>query len=299
MRRFCPSLTELIAFESAARHGSFTRAAEELCVTQGAVSKQVKSLEATVGVELFLRVRQGLMLTDAGRGYLSQIKGGLDQIETASLDLLSHRGQGGLLTLTSMPTFGAKWLIPRLTAFLRLRPDIRMEFLPHHRGYDFSMPKLDAAVRYGEGLWPGARADYLGGREVVPVCKPQLIAGGERQPADLLRYPLLHHTTAPQGWHEWFERAGCASARSWEGSRFDQYSLLTEAAAAGFGLALIPRCLVEDELRDGKLEVAVNLPILASQGYYLCYPEQKATLPALLAFRTWLLTQVEADPLAA
>ena len=156
MRRFCPSLTDLQAFEVAARHSSFTRAAQELCVTQGAVSKQVKHLEAFVGVELFLRIRQGLVLTEAGRAYLAKIQAGLGQIEAATVELIAHQGRGGTLNLTCMPTFGARWLIPRLTAFMRQRPDIHVEFLPHRQGYDFSAPELDAAVRFGEGLCPAA-----------------------------------------------------------------------------------------------------------------------------------------------
>lgn len=140
MRRFCPSLTDLQAFEVAARHSSFTRAAQELCVTQGAVSKQVKHLEEFVGVELFLRIRQGLVLTEAGRSYLTKIQAGLGQIEAATVELIAHQGQGGTLNLTCMPTFGARWLIPRLTAFMRLRPDIHVEFLPHRQGYDFRRP---------------------------------------------------------------------------------------------------------------------------------------------------------------
>ncbi|SUV77279.1 transcriptional regulator GcvA [Bordetella pertussis] len=297
MRRFCPSLTDLQAFEVAARHNSFTRAAQELCVTQGAVSKQVKHLEEFVGVELFLRIRQGLVLTEAGRSYLKKIRAGLGQIEAATLELIAHQGRGGTLHLTAMPTFGARWLIPRLAAFRRLRPDIHVEFLPHRQGYDFSTPELDAAVRFGEGIWPGSGADYIVGRDVVPVCSERLVPGGCQDAADLLAYPLLHHTSAMEGWREWFEQAGCDTRRSLEGARFDQYSLLSQAAAAGFGVALIPRCLIEDELRDGKLHVPIQLPIRARQGYYLCYPEQKASSPTLQAFRGWLMeASSEAEP---
>ncbi|AHV93443.1 bacterial regulatory helix-turn-helix, lysR family protein [Bordetella holmesii ATCC 51541] len=273
----------------AARHSSFTRAAQELCVTQGAVSKQVKHLEEFVGVELFLRIRQGLVLTEAGRSYLTQVQAGLSQIEAATVELIAHQGRGGTVRLTSMPTFGARWLIPRLTAFRRLRPDIHVEFLPHRQGYDFSTPELDAAVRFGEGVWPGSGADYIVGREIVPVCSPRLIPQACREAEELLRYPLLHHTSALEGWRDWFEQAGCDARRALEGARFDQYSLLSQAAAAGFGIALIPRCLIEDELRDGKLVVPLQLPIRARQGYYLCYPEQKASSPTLQAFRSWLM----------
>lgn len=289
MRRFCPSLTDLQAFEVTARQGSFTLAARELCVTQGAVSKQIKHLETFLGVQLFLRSRRGLVLTEAGRGYLRRVEAALGQIEAASLALIAHQGKGGTLYLTSLPTFGAKWLIPRLPAFLRRCPDVHIEFLPHRQGYDFSSPDLDAAVRFGNGAWPGSQADYIVGRDVAPVCHPRLAQRGFDSPEDLLRHPLLHHTSTPEAWPDWFNDAGCPTPRSRDGARFDQFSLLAQAAIAGFGIALIPRCLVEDELRDGKLVLALDLPVQAHRGYYLCYPEHKASLPTLQAFRGWLL----------
>ena len=171
MRRFCPSLTDLQAFEVAARHSSFTRAAQELCVTQGAVSKQVKHLEAFVGVELFLRIRQGLVLTEAGRAYLAKIQAGLGQIEAATVELIAHQGRGGTLNLTCMPTFGARWLIPRLTAFMRQRPDIHVEFLPHRQA-TISPPRAGRRRALRRGLWPGSGADYIVGRDIVPVYSP-------------------------------------------------------------------------------------------------------------------------------
>lgn len=298
MRRFCPSITDLQAFEVTARNGSFTRAAQELCVTQGAVSKQLKNLETFLGVQLFVRTRHGLVLTDAGRGYLQQIESGLKLIEAASLELIANQGVGGTLHLTCMPTFGARWLIPQLPAFFRHRPDIRVEFLPHQQGYDFSVPELDAAIRFGTGQWPGSVADYLIGNDVVPVCHPRIASRCEKAD-DLLRHPLMHHTTALNEWPDWFAVAGIRDSRIHEGSRFDQYSLLTQAAVAGFGIALIPRCLVDDELRDGRLQTALDIKVRSARGYYLCYPESRASLPAVRAFRDWLLQRAEAPETAA
>ncbi|KAG0769081.1 hypothetical protein G6F22_017416 [Rhizopus arrhizus] len=189
MRRFCPSLTDLQAFEVAARHSSFTRAAQELCVTQGAVSKQVKHLEEFVGVELFLRIRQGLVLTEAGRSYLTKIQAGLGPLEAATVELIAHQGQGGTLNLTCMPTFGARWLIPRLTAFMRLRPDIHVEFLPHRQGYDFSTPELDAAPAPDPGRLSVAR-----GLAGVSAAAPH---GGAGRLARLVRAGRLRHAAQP------------------------------------------------------------------------------------------------------
>ena len=185
-----------------------------------------------------------------------------------------------------MPTFGARWLIPRLTAFMRQRPDIHVEFLPHRQGYDFSAPSWTPPCASARACARQRRRLHRGPGHRARV-QPQ--ADTRRLPEDLLAYPLLHHTSALDGWRDWFEQAGCDTRRSLEGARFDQYALLSQAAAAGFGVALIPRCLVEDELRDGRLSVAVELPIRARMGYYLCYPEQKASLPTLQAFRAWLM----------
>ncbi|MDF3835737.1 transcriptional regulator GcvA [Cupriavidus basilensis] len=297
MRRLCPSLTELQAFEAAARYNSFTVAARELHVTQGAVSKQVRSLEAFLGVDLFERVRQRLMLTDAGRRYLDRIRPSLTEIEAATVELISRQGRGGTLHIASMPTLGAKWLIPRLPQFFEKHPEVSLEFVPHAQGYDFSQPDLDAAIRFGDGVWPGSLADYMTGREVLPVCRPALLTddpdGMARAPSGLLRYPLLHHTTVPEAWPDWFAELGVSTRKAWGGARFDQFSLLTQAAMSGLGIALIPRCLIEEELATGALVVAHPARVLSKKGYYLCYPEQKQHLPALQTFRQWVMEGVD------
>jgi DNA-binding transcriptional LysR family regulator len=297
MRRLCPSLTELQAFEAAARHNSFTLAARELHVTQGAVSKQVRSLEAFLGVDLFERVRQRLMLTDAGQRYLERIRPSLNEIEAATVELISTQGRGGTLHIASLPTLGAKWLIPRLPQFFERHPEVTLEFVPHAQSYDFAQPDLDAAIRFGDGVWPGSLADYMTGREVLPVCRPGLLAaepgGMAAAPGDLLRYPLLHHTTVPEAWSDWLAELGVSTREAWSGARFDQFSLLTQAAMSGLGIALIPRCLIEQELAAGALVVAHPARVLSRKGYYLCYPEQKQHLPALQTFRAWVMEGVD------
>lgn len=297
MRRFFPSITELHAFEVTARQGSFTRAAQEMCITQGAVSKQIKHLESFLGVNLFLRTHSGLVLTHAGHSYLRDVQASLSRIEAASLALIAHQGMGGTLNLTCMPSFAAKWLIPRLPDLRQRYPDLHIGFLPHRMGYDFSSPEVDAAVRYGGGIWPNSQADYIAGREVVPVCNPQLFKMLPRSPADLLTRPLLHHTTAQQSWPDWFSDNNHDTHRSREGARFDQFTMLTQAAIAGFGTALIPRCLIEDELRDSKLIIPLDLPTLARNAYYLCYPDHKSLVPTLQVFRAWLLDATSDFPL--
>lgn len=294
MRRLCPSLSDLQAFEVAARQGSFTRAAQELCITQGAVSKQVKSLETFLGVNLFSRTRNGLVLTQAGHSYLNDIRNGLNRIEAASLALMSHRGQGGTLSITCMPTFGAKWLIPRLPDLRKRYPELQLNFLPYRMGYDFDSPEVDAAIRFGTGAWPNSRADYISGKEVVPACAPGLFSTQLKSASELLAQPLLHHATAQHHWQAWFQSAGHETPRSRDGARYDQYTLLAQAAIAGFGVALMPRCVIEEELAEGKLVIPLDIPFTARDGYYLCYPEHNATLPALQVFRQWLLERAQA-----
>jgi len=289
MRRFCPSISDLQAFEVAARQGSFTRAAQEMCVTQGAVSKQIKSLETFLGVTLFLRTRGGLVLTQAGHAYLNDIRAALNRIESASLALMSHRGRGGMLHINCMPTLGAKWLIPRLPDLRKTCPDLQLVFLPYRMDYDFDSADVDASIRFGTGSWPGIHSDYITGRELVAVCSPDLFSSPPESPLDLISKPLLHHTSAPHLWPSWFQSAGYDDPRSRNGAQYEQYFLLSQAAIAGIGIALIPRCVIEDELHEGKLVIPLNVPYIAPEGYYLCYPHHKRNLPALQVFRQWLL----------
>lgn len=298
VRRLCPSITELQAFEAACRHQSFTQTAQELHCTQGAVSRQIASLEATVGVPLFERTRQRLVLTDAGKTYLQAIQPALAQIESATLQLLSHRGKGGTLNIASFPTFGAKWLIPRLPRFTLAHPEITLNFLPHALGYDFSRPELDASIRFGEGVWPGTICDYVAGREVVAVVAPQVISKlrqstGRRdiEPKDLIDIGLLHHNSVPSGWSEWFSALGLNEPDARIGPRFDQFTLIIQAVTAGIGAALVPRCLIDDELHAKRIATPFRKKVSLSQGYYLCAPESKVQLPSLQTFRKWLLSE--------
>ncbi len=288
MRRHCPSLVALQAFEAVAAHGSLTRAAQSLHISQGAVSKQIKLLESFLNIVLFERERYGLVLTAVGQRYLREIAPALSRIEAATLEAAAPPRHGGVLRITCMPTLGAKWLIPQLPEFMRCWPNIELMFLPHRYGYDFSMPELDAAIRFGDGVWPDCRVDYVLGKAIVPVAKPGLFSLPVAGPDVLATMPLLQHVSAPHAWHDWMQAAGVHPERVNKAPCFDQFSLLTEAAIAGLGVALVPACLIEDELRDGKLERIYDISILEQQGFYLCYPEDRAELPELLAFRAWL-----------
>jgi LysR family transcriptional regulator, glycine cleavage system transcriptional activator len=299
VRRLCPSITELQAFDAACRHESFTQAAVEMHCTQGAVSRQIGSLEATVGVTLFERTRQRLVLTDAGRSYLLAVRPALAQLEAATIQLLSHGGRGGTLNIAALPTFGGKWLIPRLPAFQRAHPDIMLNFLPHAQGYDFSRPELDASIRFGEGVWPGAQSDYIAGRDAIVIVSPGALTALAQETKkkrtlaarDLPKIGLLHHISVPHAWEEWFARAGLKDVNPHVGPRFDQFTLIIQAVNAGIGAAVVPRCLVEDELHSRRVVAPFATGVTLSQGYYLCTPDSKAHLPSLNTFRSWLLKE--------
>lgn len=293
MRRLCPSTTELQAFEAAARHLSFTRAATELHVTQGAVSRLIRHLEDRLGIELFERVRRRIVLTEAGTIYLAKVRPSLNQLEAATLELMAHHQGGGTLSLATLPTLGATWLIPRLPSFYRAHPSIRLNFVPHPVAQHFPSPQMDAAILFGEGVWPNAVADYIIGKEVVPICHPNLLAGKNRikSAPDLLRHTLLQHSSVPRGWQDWFDSLGFEEVNGMVGPRFDQFSVIVQAVIAGLGVAIVPRCLVQDEIQSCRVAVPVDAVIESKQGYFLAYSEEKSRLPTLAAFRTWVLEE--------
>lgn len=286
-----PSSKLLRAFEASARHASFTRAAQELCVTQGAVSRAVAELEDELGLDLFVRVGKRLVVTDAGTAYLARIGPALREIEAATSDLFLHRARGGVLRIAVLPTFNAKWLIPRIASFAVQHPEVMLEFEPHTTSYAFDRSSLDCAIRYGAGVWPGAMADYVDGRKLVVVGAPRLVGKRPLQGKDIGRFTLLHHTSVPNAWQEWFAGTQAEARGSLAGPRFDQYSVLIQAASAALGLALVPECLVQDELSEGLVVTPFDHVLEASTGYFLCYPETRADHKPLRVFRDWILQE--------
>ena len=287
-----PSLSALAAFEAAARHGSFTRAAEELNLTQGAVSRQVALLEQALGVSLFERVRKRVSLTPAGSAYAADVRDGLARLAAATVSAMAFRGASGVLNLAILPTFGTRWLIPRLPRFLDAHPGITINFATRLVPFDFGRDAVDAAIHFGDPVWPGAELHRLMGEEIVPVAAPSLIARTRlAEPADMLRVPLLQQSTRPRAWANWLEQQGLAPERAMMGPRFEQFAMVSQAAVAGLGLAIVPRFLIEEELRSGVLVVPFDRPVRGTEGYYLVYPEARAGLPAIIAFRDWLLRE--------
>ena len=292
MRRKIPSTAALIAFESAARHQSFTKAAHELSLTQGAVCRQIAALESFLNVELFRRSRRGVLLTEAGQSYARRVAGQLDAVER---DTLAVMGQQGAMSieLAVVPTFGTQWLLPRLKDFQRLNPQITVNLTNRTRPFLFADTAFDAAVYFGDGDWPGTRAHLLMGENPMPVCSPALLNGKAQLSAEqIAQLPLLQQTTRPYAWRQWFNAQGLSTPRDMAGPRYELFSMLAQAAIHEMGVALIPPFLIRRELAEGRLVVALNQALTDDdRAYYLIVPERKSESAALNAFRDWLVQE--------
>lgn len=292
MKRACPTMHELLAFDAVARHESLTQAAATLCVTVSAVSKQLTSLEDFVGQPLLQKQGRGVQLTAQGRIYWQKIAGGLRSIETATFEARSGNTGAGILTLASVPTFLTKWLIPRLPDFRGQHPGITLSFSQHLAAGESIPPGVDAAIRYGSGDWPGTASDYIAGREFVLIAAPSLSASRQLlRPADIASHTALHHEQAPTAWRQWAACHGVPETLTLSGPRFAQYSALIQAAVSGLGVGLVPEVLVLDELARGELVVPCGESVEVDQGHYLCFTADRLNLPVFSAFRNWILKQ--------
>ncbi|MBP1847075.1 DNA-binding transcriptional LysR family regulator [Rhizobium petrolearium] len=296
-RRFLPSFSLLSAFEAAARTGSVTAAANELGLTQSAVSRQISALENQLGVALFLRERQTIRLTLAGDGYAREVREALRRISNASLNLKANPS-GGTLNLAILPFFGTRWLTPRIKHFLDAHPGIVVNLITRLEPFDFRFDTLDAAIHFGAARWPGAALTFLMEEEVLPACSPDFKKRHSlKTPADVLKAPLLHLNTRPDAWELWFTK-NKVPFDALHGMLLDQFMTMVEAAAAGLGAALLPRFLISRELDQGLLVAAVEGQIMETGQYHLAYPPDRATYPPLAAFRDWIIQEVEQDMLA-
>ncbi|MBV2132453.1 LysR family transcriptional regulator [Pseudomonas sp. MAP12] len=294
MRRKIPSTAALVAFESAARHQSFTKAAEELALTQSAVCRQIAALEAFLGVELFRRTRRGVMLTEEGLSYGRRIAAQLDAVERDTLAVMGQQGSTSL-ELAVVPTFATQWLLPRLKDFQRLHPEVTVNLTNRTRPFLFADTEFDAALYFGDGDWPGTAADFLMRENPLPVCSPELLAPLDRLDAgQLAALPLLQQSTRPYAWRQWFGSLGLQVEGDMRGPRYELFSMLAQAAMHGMGVALIPPLMIERELAEGRLVVPLAHALqLSDKAYYLVIPERKLELAALRAFRAWLLDQAQ------
>src|SRR2546430_12069045 len=294
MARRLPPLNGLKAFEAAARSESFTRAAEELSVTQGAVSHQVKALEDTLGLKLFHRERQRLILTEAGRDYLAVIRDALDQIAVGTERLL-QRQESGVLTISTSHDFAAKWLVNRLSRFSEKHPDVDLRVSATTHYVDFARDDVDIAIRHGDGNWPGLDVQRLYSERLFPVCSPRLVAGRNRitKAADLLKFPLLRLEDA-KNWTRLLEAAG-VKATVGPGPVLNRASMLIDAAIDGQGIALARTALAAWDLINGRLVRPVDVSLKLSNTYWIVCPKVTSSVPKIATFRNWLLAEAADD----
>ncbi len=296
MRRKIPSTQALACFEAAARHESYTRAAQELALTQSAVSRQIAGLETYLGVELFRRTRHGVVLTASGADYARQAGRLLESLERVTLDAVAFQGGGGTLSLGAVPTFATRWLLPRLPDLARQHPDMTIHLETRTRPFLFADTDFDAALYAGTpeqvANWPGTQATMLLREDVVPVCSPALPGYQPGiTPEKLAELPLLQQSTRPYGWRQWFDAVGVAAPMALRGPRYELFSMTAMAAAHCGGVALVPIILIQEELERGELVVACNRPLRGERHYYLVAPVQNAERAPLAALRNWLVEQ--------
>jgi LysR family glycine cleavage system transcriptional activator len=285
----------LQAFEAAARYESFSRAADELNLTQSAISRQVRGLELALGIRLFELVRQRVVLTKVGRLYLRDVRRMLIILETSSLRAIELAGGDEPIDLAVLPTFCARWLLPRLPDLYGACADISVNCLSYGHHFVFEDEIFDAAILFGGPTWPGAVADHLFDQAVTPVCSPEFRNRHRIQhESDLIDAPHLQLASRPTQWADWFKAAGLSAPSPMRCARFDEDAILARAAVLSLGVTLLPEFLIQDELRSGDLVRVGAARRDADQGYYLVVPEAKLGSKRVARFRRWILAQAKA-----
>jgi LysR family transcriptional regulator, glycine cleavage system transcriptional activator len=295
-----PSLNGLRAFEAAARHMSFTRAAAELNVTQTAISHQIRRLEEQLGTKLFVRRNRALSLTREARDYLPSIRSAFEDLRQATARLRRPEREG-VLTVSTTASLATKWLVSRVAAFQDAHPGIAVRISTSARLVDFQREEVDMAVRYGRGNWPGLRADWLMAEHLFPVCSPALLAAKPlREPADLAQHTLLHTSVSREDWQLWLTAAGLPlSISAQRGLTFDQGFMAVQAAMEGLGVALGRTRLVEADLAAGRLVAPFDLVLPQDAGYYVVSPAATAEAAKVALFRRWLIASATPGALAS
>ncbi|MBR1148254.1 transcriptional regulator GcvA [Bradyrhizobium sp. AUGA SZCCT0431] len=294
-----PSLNGLRAFEAAARHLSFTQAAAELNVTQTAISHQIKRLEEELGVRLFVRQNRALTLTPQAVDYLPGIRAAFNDLRLAT-DRLLRKDDDHVLTVSTLASLAAKWLLPRLSAFQEAHPGIDVRITTSTNLVDFQRDNVDAAIRYGRGQWAGLRADWLMADELFPVCSPDLLKGNKplNCPEDLREHVLLHTSNVnSDDWRLWLTAAGLPADFSKQpGVTFDLIFMTVQAAIDGLGVAMGRTAYVEEDIAKGRLVVPFKITLPTDAGFYLVSPAGRTDPPKLSAFRQWLVASVQNKP---
>ena len=287
-----PPMQALRAFDAAARTGSLTRAAESLHVTHGAISHQIKALEEAFGVKLVERSGRGIRLTDEGERFAARLRGALTEISDAVREI-ADRSNPRQLRLSTLPSFAARWLLPRIARFMKAHPDIDLEIRSSNGLVDFRRENVDVAIRHGSGQWPGVIAEHLLDEASFPVCSPRLAKGKlPQRPADLARFTLLRGEG--EQWRPWFEAAGLDWPEPTRGPLYSDSSHMLQAAIEGQGIAIARSSLLGDDLRNGVLVKLFDIVVPLPRKYYLVYPPRMKDSPKLDAFRKWLKQELNA-----
>jgi LysR family transcriptional regulator, glycine cleavage system transcriptional activator len=292
IRKWLPPMNALTAFEAAVRHGGFSRAGAQIGLTQSAVSRQIAALEDWLQAPLFDRIGRRVRLNEAGQAYADELLPALDAIRRATARASARPSQTALRVAT-LPSFGMRWLAPRLPQLTARHPDLVIDFAARSQPFDFGHEDFDAAVHFGVAEeWPGVAMDFLFREEAVPVCAPAWLAAHPlREPADLLQVPLLSQTSRRDAWPRWLAAAGVDASGLASGPAFEHFLMLAQASAAGAGVALIPSFLIRPELEAGTLVIPFARPMSSEQAYYLVYPPEALASPAVAQFRDWMLEQ--------
>jgi DNA-binding transcriptional LysR family regulator len=298
MRRKIPSNTALMAFEAAARHGSFARAADELSLTEGAISRQISRLEAFLGVTLFQRIGNRVRLLPNGERYAAQVRESLDRLDRDSQYLMGQPSDGASLDIATVPTFAMRWLIPRLPRFRQKHPSISVHLAERAEPFVLAGSGFDAAIHFEHPAWAGMRVHPLLNEVLVPVCHPELLKDVKTATAlDIL--PRLHRRQNPDAWQRYAQETGITLTNPAIGARYDLHAMLIEAALAGLGVVLVPRFYIETELAQGRLAAPWPDGKTISKTFSLILPEPIGlSREPIRAFAQWILDEAKKATMA-
>jgi len=289
MRRRIPSITALLCFEAAARTENFARAAEELNITQSALSRQIQGLEGFIKQLLFTRAKQRVTLTAAGKTLIAELSPQLEALEATFLKIKSHDNLDGALNVGVYPTLGSRWLMPKIMQLSQLQPGLTLNTITYLSNADVDSNLVDLAIVQGDPPWNGYRADYLMSETLVAVAAPGFLEVTLDQPTDLLNSRILQHSTRPETWEIWLRDQNCTLPHRIIGPMFSQFEMLIDATKGGHGLAVLPRILVERELSDGTLVKAHPHETVPQSAYYLLTPVMKVGIQKIERLRKWFL----------
>ncbi|KFE33933.1 LysR substrate-binding domain-containing protein [Thioclava atlantica] len=294
-KAYTPTVSELLAFTACARHGTTTRAAEVLNLTQSAVSRSLGTLEERLGVALFNRVRKRLVLSPAGQAFLTQADDILNRIDAAAMGAMAFGGAQAVLRMAVLPSFARSWLIPRLAGFETIAPQVSLDITARLHPVDFQEEPFDLAIMRSQHERPGTEIEELLREELIVVAAPGLLQGRAALDDEaLLELPLLQQSTRPTLWLDWFRESGRDPRRILRGARFDHFDMIMDAAVAGMGIGLVPAIIAEGALNAGRLALATPRRFSTGETYSLILPEGAREAPHVRAFRDWLLAEIGA-----